>query len=200
MIKEKIQSELQNLGVNLERTKRNEWVEILSKNLTDESTDEDISNYVKGFEVIIKAQASAEDSAKSLKAELEKARNNKPTEPNSEQPKPEQVEIKDETPQWAKDLQAEIQGLKADKLQGDLTNRFLNNPELKGLPESLTKRFIPKSEDEFDTNLEELKALALETKLGNYGQDTPPSSTRKDINQEASDQEVQDVFNNLRIQ
>lgn len=174
MIKERVQSELQKMGVNLEKSKRNEWVEILSASLTDESTDEQVSNYIKGFESIIKTQASNEDSVKSLRAELEKAKGNT-TEPKNTEVATE--EPKDETKEMLKVLMQKIEGLETAKVQESLFDKFKKDERNKNIPTALLQTLAPKTADEYESAVENINNIALEFNKNSIVDTTPPTST-----------------------
>lgn len=193
MIKDKVQSELQKMGVNLEKTKRNEWVEILSTSLTDGSTDEQISNYVKGFESIIKTQASNEDSVKSLRAELDKAKTNT-TEPTQttvevEQPK------EDATIELLKALQAEIQGLKTEKMQETLFDKFKKDERNKNIPSALLETLAPQTAEDYESAVERINSIAVEFNKTSLPNTTPPTS--KGDPKQATDQEIKNLAKDI---
>lgn len=188
MIKNKIQSELQKLGVNLEEAKQNKWVEVFANQLNEDSSDEDISNYIKGFEGIIKAQASTDDTVRSLKADFAKAK--KPTEPT---PTPEQP--KDDTPEWAKALLQKVESLETAKVQETLFGKFSKDERVNKVPKQLLETFAPKSADDYEQAIEKVNDLMVEINKTNLTNTTPPNGTGKQTT--ATSKEIEDLAKDI---
>lgn len=139
-------------------------------------TDEDVDSFIDDREDVLleassEADRRAQEAVKKVKVE-----------------KVEEVKVDDNNPN--KELLSAIQALTA-KVDGfenaqktkSLEERFRADERLKGVPEFLIKRSIPKSDEEFDSVAEELaqeyKSFAEKNKLSSYGNDTPASGEGK---------------------
>ncbi len=93
-------------------------------------------------------------------------------------------ELPSDTPEYIKVImkqleanKAELASIKAEKSADSLTTRFQNDPRLKGIPAFALKGYIPKSEEELETNITELTGayseFAKTNKLAEIGADAP---------------------------
>lgn len=139
-------------------------------------TDEDVDSFIDDREDVLleassEADRRAQEAVKKVKVE-----------------KVEEVKVDDNNPN--KELLSAIQALTA-KVDGfenaqktkSLEERFRADERLKGVPEFLIKRSIPKSDEEFDSVADELaqeyKSFAEKNKLSSYGNDTPAGGEGK---------------------
>lgn len=140
-------------------------------------TEADIDEYINDREDVI-LEASTEADRRVTEYVKANPKETKKTE------KEETVELPADTPDYVKVMMAkmetmgaEISGFKAQNQQKSLEERFKANPDLKGIPEFMFKGRIPKTEEEFDTSVQELKtdytAFAEANKLSNIGLDVP---------------------------
>ena len=187
---EKVKGRLKSLfpKANLSNVRLDEYSAKLSTKITEETTDEELDNLLKDYNEIIDFEQVARNDDRLRTLE------NKPT-PKPEV-KPEEPKQTDDTPAWAKALQDEIASLKKEKAQDSLTKRFKSDERVKGLPESLINKYVPTKEEDFDTYADELKALALETKIHSYGADTTPASqgSPKVANKEEAKSLLKDIL------
>lgn len=106
--------------------------------------------------------------------------------------KPVKEEVKteddDDAPAWAKAMLAKIEKLESEKAHDTLETKFRKDERLKGVPEFVLKRSIPKSEEEYEETVGELeteyKVFAEQNKLAAFGADTPPNGKPKPVVEE----------------
>lgn len=179
---EKVQSKLRELGVNLSKERTAEWSKVLSTNLTEESTDEEIQNTIKLFEGIIKEQAKADDKVRSLEAELKKPKE-EPTPPN-----PPKDEPKDDIKELLESLKGEIQSLKVEKTQETLKDKFLKDEALSKIPQSLLNELAPKTAEDYDSAVQKARGIAIELNKSLLIDSTPPAGSGGDVKEASADE------------
>jgi hypothetical protein len=78
------------------------------------------------------------------------------------------------------ELENKISGFETQQTQQTLTQRFKGDERLKGVPEFILNRSIPKSEEEFESTITDLvteySTFAQANKIENLGTDIPPSA------------------------
>ncbi|GIZ08370.1 hypothetical protein [Flavobacterium sp. UMI-01] len=150
-------------------------------------TDADIDEYINDREDIV-LEASAE--ADRRVTEAVKIANEKNKEGKDLSKKDDTVILDNDAPEWAKallkqnqDLSEKLEVFQTQNQQKTLEERFKSNPDLKGIPEFMFKGRIPKTEEEFDTAVQELKTdyttFAEANKLSNLGLDIPGGGNQK---------------------
>jgi len=171
--------------------------------------DTEIDAYIEDREeVVLEAVSEADRRAT---AAVEKVK--KETQPEKkEEVESKEVELPADTPEWAKalitqnkTLEAKINGFESAQQAKTIEQRFKSDERLKGIPEMLLKRAIPKTEDEYEATVTELaneySTFATEQKITSFGNDKPggasgqPSGGKK----EASKEELDAVMANVKI-
>lgn len=170
MVVEKVQSRLRAMGANLSKERLQQWTDKLSKGFTEESTDEEINDFVDGFKDLVVEQARQDDRIRSLENQP-KAKDDKPkVEDKVEEPK-------DETPAWAKALLEKVEQLETAKVQESLFDKFKKDERNKNIPTALLQTLAPKTADEYETAVENINNIALEFNKNSIIDTTPPTST-----------------------
>lgn len=169
----------------------------------DDAVDAVINDYNENGAVSFEDLARYDDKVRTLEIKAAKAKPAK-VEPDEDEPEPSADPLKALLGEF-KSLKEEITSLKNEKAQNSLSDRFKSDERLKGVPEFLIKRAVPKTEDEFDAAVEELvndyKPFAEKNKLSAFGKDVPASGTGESTGKvkEASDAEIEELVNNLNI-
>ncbi len=151
-------------------------------------TDEDIDSFIDDraddvMDAAKEADRRATNAAQNAKKEAADAINGaKKDETESADPNatPEGM------PDWMKpfatqmqQLAQTVQGMQAEKVAATLEQRFMSHESLKGLPQSVLKRYIPKTEAELETAISEA-AADLAPMLGQstpqFGHDVPTAA------------------------
>lgn len=169
-------------SVGLSQTRLDELSAKLGLKMADEATDEDIDarlnemNDLYPFTEIKKNDDRATND-----------RNNS----NRKPPVTPETEVKKEDSEEKTmmalllEMKTELTSLKTEKLQDSLETRFRKDERMKGVPELIIKRSIPKTEEEYEetvTGLQtEFKEFAEKNKLAAFGKDAPPSGTQKKV-------------------
>lgn len=99
-----------------------------------------------------------------------------------------------------KTLSEKLEKFETDKKETSLTERFKNHPDLKGIPEVMFKGRIPKTEEEFEAAVAELKTDAETLNISTIQSDTPGAAgggggIKKE--KEASKEELDEVMSKL---
>lgn len=146
-------------------------------------TDADIDEYINDREDVILEASTEADRRVTDYVKANPKETKKPDEKET-------VELPADTPEYVKVMMAkmetmgaEISGFKAQTQQKSLEERFKANPDLKGVPEFMFKGRVPKTEEEFDTAVQELKTdystFAEANKISNIGLDTPGGGNQR---------------------
>ena len=134
----------------------------LSANLTDESTDEDITNAINGaMPFFNRMQAENTRYANEIKKKTQQPANPAPAQPNpnptNPEPAPNSVEAK------LAELENNYKKLLEQNNALSLKEKWSKLAEANGISnETLINKWQPSSEDEFDSAMEELKAFSKE--------------------------------------
>lgn len=144
--------------------------------------DTDIDGYVDDREdVVLEAVREADQRVTDA---LKKAT------PPKDDKKPEEekeIVIDADAPAWAKalaeqnkTLSEQLKGFQTQQTQQTLTQRFKGDERLKGVPDFILNRSIPKSEEEFESTITDLvteySTFAQANKIENLGADIPPGA------------------------
>lgn len=95
-----------------------------------------------------------------------------------------EVELPEDTPAYVKAIMAQLKkqdeklaGFEQQTAQKSLEQRFTSDPRLKGIPAFALKGYVPKTEEELESNIEaitgEYAAFAQENKIAAIGDDAP---------------------------
>jgi hypothetical protein len=167
-------------------------------------TDEDIEAYITDedrVELLTEAAAEANRIRTEVKKEAAKGNPNPGKKgENTDEPDPDEIDETKLSP-FERTLLKTVGGLKKDldtfktsQTQQTLAERFKNHPDLKNVPAFMMKGRTPKTEEEFDTAVEELKTdytdYAKENKLPLIGADTPPGANKGKQEQQGDDGKV----------
>lgn len=143
----------------------------LISRFTEESTNEDIDAILELLP--INEIAKQDDRARTLEA-------------RRNEPKPEPEPRKDDDSSDNAILKAiqglaqEIEGIKNEKKQTSLAERFNSDERIKNIPEFIRKGYLPTSEDDLETNIEalatEFESFSEKNKLKEFGGDIPKNS------------------------
>lgn len=155
-------------------------------------TDEDIETYINDREDILLEASSEADRRATEAAQKAKAPEPKPEPtPKDVEPKPEPKSEMDELKELVKSLSGTVQTMQQQRTQETITERFLKDERLKGIPDFVLKRAIPKSEEDFDTAVTELATeyteFAKKEKLSSFGNDAPPNANQPKPNELSAD-------------
>lgn len=164
-------------GKSLSKTSKDKLAEAYApviENLAD--IDDYITAQTPGIEILI-----AETDSRVTEA-LKKVPKEKPA--NVETPT-EEIELPDDTPAWAKamvkqnqELSKKIEGFESKQNQQTVEQQFRGHESLKGVPEIFLKGRTPKTAEEIETVVAEIKAdveaYQTEHNITIIGKDTPP--------------------------
>lgn len=164
-------------GKSLSKTSKDKLAEAYApviENLAD--IDDYITAQTPAIEILI-----AETDSRVTEA-LKKAPK---TEPAKATASTEEIELPDDTPAWAKamvkqnqELAKKIEGFEASQSRQTVEQQFKNHEGLKGIPELFLKGRTPKTAEEIETAVAEIKAdvEAYQTQhnITIIGKDTPP--------------------------
>lgn len=148
-------------------------------------TDADLDSFIEDREDVLLEACSEADRRATAATAKAKEEAGKPNSPVKEDEKP---AIPDDAPEWAKALikQNETMSAKLDTFESkqktqSIAERFNSDERTKGIPDIIRRSFLPKSDDDFETQVEalvtEYKPFAEKHKLAAFGKDTPGSGT-----------------------
>ena len=184
---------------NLSTTRISQYTEKLKAKLSEESTKEDVDNFIKDLNDLVDFEQVAKDDDRLRTYQ-------KPQPKVEEASKPSEEPKSDDVPEWAKALLTEVKTLREEKVQDTIQSKFRNHEALKGIPtEILDLVKTPTTLDEVDqfatTIADVYKEKQIKEKIDSFGRDIPPQGehTKKVEVKQASDKEVDDVFKNLGL-
>ena len=184
---------------NLSTIRISQYAEKLKAKLSEESTKEDVDNFIKDLNDLVDFEQVAKDDDRLRTYQ-------KPQLKVEEAPKQSEEPKSDDVPEWAKALLTEVKTLREEKVQDTIQSKFRNHEALKGIPtEILDLVKTPTTLDEVDqfatTIADVYKEKQIKEKLDSFGRDIPPQGehTKKVEVKQASDKEVDDVFKNLGL-
>lgn len=186
-MKEKILSALKTKYSNLGLTDKafNGVADFLATTITDE---ENIDNSITGVEGMLRALQGDVDSRVSSAVAKAKAEKEKGGDPQP--PKPKEDTKGDDTPEWAKNLLAKVEKLENQKQQETLSSKWQKAVSEKGIKNTkLAEKWMPSSEEEFETNLNDLvefnKTILIEDANGrSTGRPASGSSSTATVSKE----------------
>lgn len=187
---QQIQGELRNYAkVNLSKARIEQYATRLQSKLTEESTQEELIELIKDLDALVdfKQVAKDDDRFNTFKTQQE----------NKNEMKPQQTdEPKDDTPEWAKALQAEIQSLKAEKLQDSIKSTV--HERLKDVPKEILEFVkLPSSLDEVDDFVDKFsnsfKEAKIQTRINSFGGDNPKPSDNKQVTQGVKEKTAEEI-------
>lgn len=166
---------------NLSTNRLNELADRLSKKPADDADDAAIdvilndANDVYPFMDI----AKGDDKIRDLEAKAKKPAGDDPKEPK-------EIELPDDTPEWAKallkqnqELAGKLQGFEASQQHKTIAEKFASDERVKNIPASIRDKFIPSDETKMEDAITELTAAftpyAQAAKAGGFGKDAPGS-------------------------
>ena len=165
-------------GKSLSKTSKDKLAEAYApviENLAD--IDDYINAQTPAIEILI-----AETDSRVTEALKKKAPETKPTNTDTST---DEIDLPDDTPAWAKamvkqnqELSKKIAGFEASQSQQTVEQQFKNHEGLKGIPELFLKGRTPKTAEEIETAVAEIKAdveaYQTQHKITIIGKDTPP--------------------------
>lgn len=109
---------------------------------------------------------------------------------NGKKPENQEPKVSDDAPEWVKAIMkqqetmaAELQSMKAEKAHQSIAEQFKKDERLKGIPEFILNKALPKSSDEFETAVTSLATeyaeFAIANKLQSFGMDIPANGNSK---------------------
>lgn len=175
-------------NTNLSQARRDEIADRLINDLAEDADETAIDAAIQAYNKYnpFSEIAKNDDVFRDLKAKAEKAA--KVDEPK---PEPKTIEIPDDTPEWAKailkqnqELSEKVNGFERNQKHQSITDRFNNDPRVKAIPDWMRKGYVPTSDDDFETNIEELTGnytkYAEDNKLSLLGNDKPAGGIGND--------------------
>jgi len=151
-------------------------------------TEEDIDNFVGDrSDDLLDAQKEADRRATEAGTNARKeAAKAAAGEPKTDEP--EQNKLPDDTPPYIKALMAKLEGMEAkvngfeaSKQAETIEQRFLGLEKVKDKPLGIAKRYVPKTEEEFEAAAAQLEAdfapVVAQQQVYGFGLDKPPAST-----------------------
>lgn len=188
---QQIQGELRNYAkVNLSKARIEQYATRLQSKLTEESTQEELIELIKDLDALVdfKQVAKDDDRFNTFKTQQEHKNEMKPQQ--TDEPK------KDDTPEWAKALQAEIQSLKAEKLQDTIKSTV--HERLKDVPKEILDFVkLPSSLDEVDDFVDKFsnsfKEAKIQTRINSFGNDNPKPSDNKQVTQGVKEKTAEEI-------
>ena len=158
--------------------------EYLASTVTEE---DQIDNGILGVEPLLKAFQGDADSRVNNAVAKAKAENKGG---NPAQPEKKEETKGDETPVWAKSLLEKVERLETQKQQETLAQKWNKAVSEKGIKnEKLSEKWMPKSEDEFESSLNDLvefnKTISIQEANGNTtGKPASASSSTEKVSKE----------------
>lgn len=134
----------------------------------DDAIDAILEDYNDNGAMTFEEIAKADDKIRTLEARKPKT--------DDDEPKPKDQD--DDMPAWAKKLMEKVDGFETSRKAETIAQRFAKDERLKGIPEFMFKGRTPKTEEDFETAVEDLvndyKPFAERHKLEAFnGEDIP---------------------------
>lgn len=173
--------------VNLSKNRKDSIIEKLTKRV---ETEEEIEKAIEDYSDFIVEIAKADDRARTLEAKkpIEEPAQTQTT-VEVEQPK------EDATIELLKALQAEIQGLKTEKMQETLFDKFKKDERNKNIPSALLETLAPQTAEDYESAVERINSIAVEFNKTSLPNTTPPTS--KGDPKQATDQEIKNLAKDI---
>lgn len=170
--------------VNAPKTYKESLINKIADKVKDDEDETNLDSILDLYEPVLIETAAEFDRVRTAATKQANDDIKKKLDPEVKKEVVTQDELPADTPEYVKVImnqlkaqQSELASLKAEKTADSLTTRFQNDPRLKGIPAFALRGYIPKSEEELETNITELTGayseFAKTNKLAEIGADAP---------------------------
>lgn len=185
---------------NLSKTRMEQYTNKIATKLTEESTEEEIDDIIKDYNEIVNFEQVAKDDDRIRTLE------SKPKPQESEKMKEEPIKNDNEILLDAiSKLTEKVTVFETQKQAETIATKFANDERLRGIPKLMIERNTPTTMEDIDAYADILandwKEIQTQAKLSQFGVDsTPQGKTNSSTSaKEATDEEVDSIFNNMTI-